>query len=43
MQWFPVISRQWGAISHFKDIILQASRSRLEDLSITPEVRSFVE
>ncbi|CAG0923583.1 unnamed protein product [Notodromas monacha] len=38
MQWFPVISRQWGAISHFKDVILQACRIRLEDLYLTPKI-----
>jgi len=37
MMWFPVISRQWGAISHFQDAILFRSQNMLQSHSISPE------
>ncbi|XP_077988897.1 conserved oligomeric Golgi complex subunit 1-like [Glandiceps talaboti] len=31
LSWFPILSRQWAAISHFKTAILQSCRSVLKD------------
>ncbi|XP_041368193.1 conserved oligomeric Golgi complex subunit 1-like [Gigantopelta aegis] len=33
LSWFPVLSRQWAAISHFKTTILQGCRDLLQDTS----------
>ncbi|GFG34353.1 hypothetical protein Cfor_08794, partial [Coptotermes formosanus] len=37
MMWFPVIARQWGAISPFQDVILSGSQNMLQSDSISPE------
>ncbi|XP_015773605.1 PREDICTED: conserved oligomeric Golgi complex subunit 1-like isoform X1 [Acropora digitifera] len=35
---FPILPKQWAAISHFKDSILQGSRALLSDASQTEEM-----
>ncbi|CAE1289137.1 COG1 [Acanthosepion pharaonis] len=35
LSWFPVLSRQWTAISHFKATILQGCRKLLRDVTAT--------
>ncbi|XP_068741346.1 conserved oligomeric Golgi complex subunit 1-like isoform X2 [Montipora capricornis] len=35
---FPILPKQWAAISHFKDSILQGSRALLKDASQTDEM-----
>ncbi|XP_071095427.1 conserved oligomeric Golgi complex subunit 1-like isoform X2 [Haliotis cracherodii] len=35
LSWFPVLTRQWAAISHFKNTILQGCRNSLKDLEGT--------
>ncbi|PSN54283.1 hypothetical protein C0J52_06981 [Blattella germanica] len=37
MLWFPVISRQWSAISHFRDAILTGCQNMLQSHSLSPE------
>ncbi|XP_031572017.1 conserved oligomeric Golgi complex subunit 1-like [Actinia tenebrosa] len=35
---FPILQRQWAAISHFKDSIIQGSRALLKDATQTDEM-----
>ncbi|XP_069696321.1 conserved oligomeric Golgi complex subunit 1 isoform X2 [Periplaneta americana] len=38
--WFPVITRQWSAISHFRDAILTGCQNMLQSHSLTSEEAS---
>ena len=42
LTWFPVLTRQWAAISHFKATILQASAGFLYRYSATSLVPCFL-
>ncbi|XP_033096428.1 conserved oligomeric Golgi complex subunit 1-like [Anneissia japonica] len=37
LTWFPILSRQWAAVSHFKASILQSCRSMLKDSVMSDE------
>ncbi|XP_070542511.1 conserved oligomeric Golgi complex subunit 1-like isoform X2 [Ptychodera flava] len=37
LSWFPILSRQWAAISHFKTSILQSCRSVLKDAKMSEQ------
>nr|XP_006811556.1 PREDICTED: conserved oligomeric Golgi complex subunit 1-like [Saccoglossus kowalevskii] len=37
LSWFPILSRQWAAISHFKTSILQSCRSVLKDVKMSEQ------
>ncbi|KAJ8028956.1 Conserved oligomeric Golgi complex subunit 1 [Holothuria leucospilota] len=37
LKWFPVLSRQWATLSHFKQNILQSSRNILKDFSMSDQ------
>ncbi|KAK2150545.1 hypothetical protein LSH36_401g03021 [Paralvinella palmiformis] len=36
--WFPVLGRQWAAISHFRGTILQTCRHMLTDISVSDDM-----
>lgn len=37
LYWFPVLNRQWAAISHFKTTILQGCRQLLKETTVTDQ------
>ena len=41
LYWFPVLNRQWAAISHFKLTILQGCRKMLKEPSASDQVLVF--
>ena len=41
LYWFPVLNRQWAAISHFKISILQGCRRLLKEPSASDQVLSY--
>ncbi len=41
LQWFPVLSRQWAVISHFRNTILQVSGAKVSSCGLVLTTREM--